>query len=350
MSRLTRLAVVLAAAAMSGAFAAPAPAKLAVLQLRFDRVATHVDYVQTSGSFALVSLRAGRRYELIDDRTRRRTYLWRAGGCTLKGIAAPWILFDSCPNFAGVPSEMLYNVDRRGWSPFKCDACVAGDYIAWQYRSAMGSRWLWFEHPGGCPGEQYGNPCSPSIFVSIPSGATRTWQPSAGMAADLDSRALMHRFCWSLPPGLIGPYGAPTAPLLTALVWGGKYSVQPLYRPGGPYTLLLEGCHSRAQIPLLTAATGAFSWLMAANSRALTWWVSGRRVLGIFVPELRRFEIPLPATPHHALGLATFALALTSQRIFIVDSAHRLWAATGPREGTGKPVRNLSLSHPRRAV
>ena len=334
MASLLRLVGLLLALGLT--WAPPVSAKVR-LTLKVHRVASDVDYVQASRSIAIASVRDGRRYLLINDRRRQGTYLAKAGGCTLRGFAVPWILFDSCPSFAHIPWDMLYNVDTHKWTPFKCEQCVSDYGVAWGFRRAIGSRWLWFEHPDGCPGEQYGNPCSPSVFVRIPSGATRTWNQNPGMAADLDSPDLVRRFCWSLPPGLIAPFGAPTAPLVSQLFWDGRYSVQPLYRPGGPYTLSLEDCRSQLHIALLTAPSGPDYWFMTANSRALVWWLFGSRTLkGVFIHHLQQFAAALPVVPRTNSPFATLSLALTSQRLYIVDATHQLWAATGPKPRNNK--------------
>ena len=69
-------------------------------------------------------------YELIDDNTGKIGYIRRASGCTFLDMAAPWILFESCPQFANSGWVMLYNVQTRSWKPLKCSVCSTDNFPA----------------------------------------------------------------------------------------------------------------------------------------------------------------------------------------------------------------------------
>jgi hypothetical protein len=178
---------------------------------------------------------------------------------------------------------------------------------------------------------QYGNPCPPAVFVRIPSGRERLWQPSGELGADLDSPALVRKTCLPLPLGLIGPFTAPTAPLVTSLLWPDKLTVVSQNESPNSYTIFLESCGSEPRIPVLSATFGAYSWMVSANRHVLTWWVAGKRLDGILIPSLRRFHLALPVVPKNHLGEFTGAVNVTSTQVYLLDSEGRIWAATLPR-------------------
>lgn len=280
----------------------------------------------TSGRYVLVSISAPTPYAcattfvLIDDQTRKHTFIHRRGFTSVLAFGAPWILWNRNGTYE------LYNfVTKKTQIP----ALPNGTAVSY----AVGRRWLetFIQQPGPC-GDGVHNGCGPITehFSNIQTGHfLRSSSSSSTTIADLNSRRLFQHVCPPLqvPPGgpLGGIYQGTAVPRLTLY---GNFAVA---TPTGQ-SWLLERCGSTLQMPIgMSVENGPVS-PPVVSSHAVVWKVldsggfSHGQLAGVLLPSLQPFTATIPSnlSQEGFLGLSAF-------RLYVFGQNGSLWAASVPR-------------------
>jgi hypothetical protein len=296
-----------------------------VLRLNFRQVSlpNRVSELHTSEDYVLLTLQHGKRL-VINDKTGSESVLRPTPGCGVQDMADPWVLFGPCA------PPRLYNLDTGAWVPVK--GALRTAYL--ESSVILGSHWLWVQMPENC-GTGGPQNCHLPAFFSIPSGAENDWQPQGNVYGNVNSPTLKQSLCWPMDQqyrsGILGPFSSNEAPDLSTLTWGDKFIVNLSAASNqSSSTWELQGCGGKPTIPMFSFSNGP-AWLMEANAHALTWWIGGATVHGIFIPSLRRFRTQLPFRLSRQVRSRTpTPLRLTANHMWVLDASGHLWDATLP--------------------
>lgn len=277
--------------------------------------------VFTNGRYVFVrrSIRVGqgaRSGIVIDEQNGSRSSVSFPSGCFPATIGGPWLAF-SCQS----PAAELYGLASRQWQPLAANPRLADRCNFSSECSigpvAIGTRWIQWSWGGGC------EHCTASYdFQNLHTGQLGTlpaWQPEGRLIPNLDARRLARKLCHSLRVPLdVGANDRNVGPL----TFYGPFVVGQATAPYGyPVTAYVQGCGSSRRYPLSTGGD-----MPGANQHAVVWRSSSRQILGLSLPSLRRFVIPVPAE----LGYPAVQVTVSSRHLYALDDTGRLWSSPAP--------------------
>lgn len=255
---------------------------------------------------------------LLNEQTRQRTSVPRAGCFAIAVAADRWVLFDCYGSSAG--NYQLYSIAHRSWRAIAAPARANPD--------AIGTDWI----------EYFAVDSGSDVFQNITTGTLRTlsaWRPGGTTIPDLNAPSLAQRLCsplrvpsdwtayaqWSAYPyneklhagsvtvdGRFAVLDGTSRPTSTGQVTGYAY---------------VERCGSRVRKPI--------SQGFVANAHAIIAPTGGSdpTFTGWLLPSLTPVTIPAPGYDQGMFGDQT-GIALSSRHLYLWDSVDDALIAPSP--------------------
>lgn len=317
------------------ASAAPATAagkpRLIVLRPRFKPLPGNTmlgdgRYVLISGTTAAAAGTA----TLIDGQTGRTTRITPGSGCGASALGGSRIVF-TC-GLATQPTLELYDIPTRHMQPLAASpeigyaGCSAGCWAL----VAVGADWAAYEvgpvDPHSLPFFEFQNLAGGQVLPD-PTDASTT--------VDLSSPRLTEKVC--RPPHV------PVVSTAYSRGWG-SLTFDHGYAISAGGAAFLERCGSRLhQFLTFTLPTYLGDYPLncphlacppASNANVIVWAASDSVLKGVFLPDRRRFTIPIPsrAMPPGGGDASSYQVALTAKTLYLRNDDGRIWTSPAPAE------------------
>ena len=326
------------------------PVQPVVVHLRFQKTGKVLGGVQSNGRYVFEALLDSPSGFLVDSLTGQRRAISRPG-CEVPldatVLGGPWLMF-SCGQ--GVT---LYSVATGAWR----SVALPPDWCALYGEDSppceegpvrVGAHWIeWDLQPYHGGDVFYFQNIRTGAVEPQPPPAPRTglphWRAGGTIYPNLDSAQLTTTLCSPLRvPSLDGGPGDVSFYGRVAIAYGGTVS----YPDERDLSMYLERCGSRTRtrldVPLVVGGSIFLTdfpppgLVFTANAHELMWIKARRQLAGVFLPSMRAFTVPLPATIT-AATIDTFGvrndpshIALGSQTLYLVDVNWKLWTAPAP--------------------
>lgn len=277
---------------------------------------------------------------LIDEHTGKRSSIARPG-CIAEFFGGPWLLFE-----CGTPTVTqlaLYRPATRSWRVVSWNADALGS------PDAVGAYWIESVSYQSCPYRCDNVPHH--AFTRIATGAQGTvgWVPDGNIVPGLDSPSLAHKLCSPLRvPHVSFPTGFGDALLPGTVTMFGQFAIASGTTSGADGEIEgldhLERCHSKlrrsiiASTPVVDGAQPSRTPI--GDSHAILWPNKPRQLTGVFLPSLRQFTVPVPASigPVQATTGSVTTAILASRTLYMQTATDQLWAAPAPSPPPTRPA------------
>ena len=252
----------------------------------------------------------------------------------------------SCPATPETPYVTLYSLTTGTWtSVTQPGLCPSGSGDCYDWPVKVGAEWVeWAVQ--GC-GASNAERCGYNFYAqNIRTGNVQPLPAHRTTYPNLDSPKLAAKLCrplrvptldyldWEENGGVPGDLtGDVTLHGQFAITYGGN-ALQP--------TIRLQRCGARTHTNLdlpniegsqfnLLPCFPPFEQFIAANAHEIIWINSATKLAGVFLPSMRRFMVPLPASLE-APRVSSIAshIALDEDRLYLLDKHGKLWTAPAP--------------------
>jgi hypothetical protein len=234
---------------------------------------------------------------------------------------------------SAIPQPELYDIASRSWrsvplssSSNPCGPNPICDVTT--YVTSAGSRWLQIEQLD-CP---EGEHCSyNNVFQNIQTGvvAQNPAVPGGHRLANLNAAHLSQRVCSpiTIPEG----FNIFSAPGPGDLTFEGQFALASSPGPNDTFPTYLEKCGTHLH-QLIQSPNGAQGIRPIASSPHAIAWQQTRSTLNVeFLPSRQRFVIDVPFTADPGIS----QLALTDNRLYVIDGSNKLWISPVPTTPPG---------------